>query len=49
MAQLRLVCVWVSLAAMNVGCGGYTGRTRPMRTALDAGDPRDAIAASTTS
>jgi hypothetical protein len=28
-----------------VGCGGHTARTAPMRSALDAGNPKEAIAA----
>lgn len=42
----RLVFAGVALlAATNVACGGHTARTLAMRTALDEGNPRGAIAA----
>lgn len=44
LAPLAMVLGMSGFSAALVGCGGHTERTLPMRTALDAGNPREAIA-----
>ena len=44
-AQVAALAAIAAASLALVGCGGHSARTLEMRTALDAGNPRGAIAA----